>query len=404
MEPHDSASRPAAIADQLLAGRTRGLASSAIRDLLALTSRADVISLAGGLPDAGALPAAWLREAAQAVLSDAGPAALQYSTTEGHEPLRRLLAGWESDWCGRPVGTDDVLVTHGSQQALTLLATTLVDPGDVVVVDDPAYLGALQVLRLHGARLVGVPHDALGMRTDLLAEQLRHGLRPKLVYTTATYANPGGTTLAADRRAELAALADRHGFVVVEDDAYRRLSFADPPPPPVAASSGAVVRLGSFSKVLSPGLRVGWVVAPEPLRTALVRAKQAADLHTSTFAQLVVTAMAGDEKRFAAHVETVRKRYARRAAVFVAALDRAFGDRLTVTAPAGGMFVWATFTDATDTTALLPAALEAGVAYVPGSAFAVETPWPRSLRLCFASYDDDVLTAGVQRLARAAGG
>jgi 2-aminoadipate transaminase len=292
---YESSNAGAVWQDGLLAQRARGMTSSVIRDLLELTARPEVISLAGGLPDEAALPAEWLRGCADELLSSEGPGLLQYSTTEGDPQLRELIATWETRWCGRPVSADDVLVTSGSQQALDLLAKVIIDPRDVVVTTDPAYLGALQALQLFQPRLVGIPEDADGMRVDLLADALSAGLAPKLVYLTPTFANPSGTTMPSERRAELAALADRYGFVVAEDDAYRQLFFGSEPPAPIASHSDRVVRLGSFSKVLGPGLRVGWIVAPPDLRSALVRAKQATDLHTSTFAQRLLHAAAGNQ-------------------------------------------------------------------------------------------------------------
>ena len=392
--------------DSLLARRVRGMESSVIRDLLALTARPEVISLAGGLPDAAALPAAWLRECADQLLLEAGPAVLQYSTTEGDPQLRTLIAQWESAWCGRPISADDVLVTSGSQQALDLLAKVLVDPGDVVVTTDPAYLGALQALHLFEPRLVGIEEDVDGMRVDLLADALAAGLRPKLVYLTPTFANPSGTTMPAARRKELAALADHYGFVILEDDAYRQLYFAGPPPAPIASSSDRVVRLGSFSKVLGPGLRVGWVVAPPAIRDALIRAKQATDLHTSTFTQRLLHAAAKDGPRLAEHLGRTRAMYAERATALTDALRAGFGDRLELATPQGGMFCWVRLVDGTSPDTLLAAALTRHVAFIPGSAFAVDRVSPlastaQGARMCFATSPPELLREAVDRLVLA---
>jgi 2-aminoadipate transaminase len=401
---YESASAGAAWQDGLLAQRARGMTSSVIRDLLQLTARPEVISLAGGLPDEAALPADWVRECANALLATEGPALLQYSTTEGDPQLRELIASWESRWCGRPVSADDVLVTSGSQQALDLLAKVLIDRGDVVVTTDPAYLGALQALQLFQPRLVGIPEDTGGMRVDLLADALAAGLAPKLVYLTPTFANPSGTTMPADRRAHLAALADQYGFVVAEDDAYRQLYFGTEPPPPIASHSDRVVRLGSFSKVLGPGLRVGWIVAPPELRSAFVRAKQATDLHTSTFAQRILHAAAGNQPILDAHLASTRERYAERAQALVGGLRTGFGDRIEVADPKGGMFCWTTFVDGTDPAELLAEALPRGVAFIPGNAFAVpgvdgsSGTSSRGARMCFATSAPDVLREAVARL------
>jgi 2-aminoadipate transaminase len=389
----------------LLASRVTGMESSVIRDLLALTSQPDVISLAGGLPDVGALPVEWLRECANEILA-AGPSVLQYSTTEGEPALRALIAEWESGWCGRLVDPDDVLVTSGSQQALDLLAKALVDPGDVVVTTDPAYLGALQALHVFQPQLIGIPEDEDGMPVEQLAARLADGLRPKLVYLTPTFANPSGTTMPSHRRQQLAALADRYGFVVVEDDAYRQLHFDTPAPAPIGASSDRVVRLGSFSKVLSPGLRVGWVVAQPFIRDALVRAKQATDLHTSTFTQRLLHAAAQDGPRLEAHLKQTRATYGERAEALVWALREGFGDRISVPAPRGGMFCWVRFLDGTSPDELLAAALERKVAFIPGSAFTVDRAdepdgTRRGARMCFATSPPDQLREAVRRLVEA---
>jgi 2-aminoadipate transaminase len=396
-----------------LSQRASAMTSSVIRDLLALTARDDVISLAGGLPAESALPAAWLRECADELLAADGPTLLQYSTTEGEPLLRELIARWESEWCGRPVSADDVLITSGSQQALDLLAKVLIDPGNIVATSDPAYLGALQAMSLFQPRTIGVAEDAFGLRVDVLAEALQKGLRPTLVYVTATFANPSGTTMPAARRQLLADLAETYGFLVVEDDAYRQLWFDAPPPPPIAALTDRVIRLGSFSKVLGPGLRVGWIIAPPPLRAALVRAKQATDLHTSTFTQRLLHAAASDVPRMQQHVSQTRALYAQRAACLTGALQAGFGDRIELAAPSGGMFCWLTFRDGTKPADLLMAALERGVAFIPGGAFAPpETlaappePAGRSAsgaRLCFATSPPQLLREAVDRLLIAAG-
>jgi len=386
-------------AASLLSPSATRVTSSAIRELLAVTARPDVISLAGGLPDERALPSDWLAECAATVLT--GPGCLQYSTTEGDPALRSSIARWETAWTGRPTSADDVLITTGSQQALDLLCRTLLEPGDRVVVEDPAYVGAVQALRAAGAVLDVVAQDREGMRTEELAARLAAGLRPKLVYVTPTFHNPAGSTMPEHRRRHLAALADRYGFLIVEDDAYRRLGFGGAPPAPVAAYTERAARLGTFSKILSPGLRVGWLTAPRPVLSAVTRAKQAADLHTSTLAQALVREASADEARLDAHVDRIRTVYRSRAAHLSGALQAEFGARLAASPPAGGMFTWAWFTDGTDTDTLLAKALAQGVAFVPGRAFSVVGEQRNALRLCFASVPEPALTQGVRRLRRA---
>ncbi|GAB2566610.1 aminotransferase-like domain-containing protein [Nocardia heshunensis] len=382
-----------------LARRLDGLQSSAIRDLLKLTSRADIISLAGGLPDAELMPRDRIAAAADAALSDRSR--LQYTESPGWGPLREVLAARESGRTGRPVPVDEIFVTHGSQQALSLLSEVLLDPGALVVVEDPAYVGALQVFRAAGARIVAVPLDSDGMRVDMLRELLAAGERPAVVHTVSNFHNPGGVTLSPDRRRELAALAEQYGFWILEDDPYGELWFDRPSPAPVATYSPFVIRLSSASKILAPSLRAGWMIAPQPVCRAVELLKQGADLCGSALTQQITADLLADTDWLAAHVDTVRQVYGDRARALVDAVRSRFGDNVTCTDAAGGMFVWADFTDGTDTDALLPHALDAGVAYVPGNAFAVSTDYTRSMRLCFTTSDAATLTEAVDRLAKA---
>ncbi|MGW5315232.1 aminotransferase-like domain-containing protein [Nocardia thailandica] len=382
-----------------LAGKLAGLQSSAIRDLLKLTARAEVISLAGGLPDAALMPRERIAAAAAAALTDRG--VLQYTESPGWSPLREVLAARESARIGRDVPVGEVFVTHGSQQALSLLGEVLLDPGALVVVEDPAYVGALQVFRAAGARIRAVPLDDEGLRLDLLEELLAAGERPALVHTVSNFHNPGGVTMSSARRARLAELADRHGFWVIEDDPYGELWFDAPAPAPVAAYSPRIIRLSSVSKILAPTLRVGWMTAPDEVCRAVELLKQGADLCGSALTQQIATELLADGDWLAAHVEGVRGAYATRAKALVGAVRETFGDRLRITDATGGMFVWGTFTDGTDTTALLTAALAAGVAYVPGSAFAVEGGHESAMRLCFTTSDEQTLRTAVARLAAA---
>ncbi|WP_328412762.1 aminotransferase-like domain-containing protein [Nocardia sp. NBC_00403] len=382
-----------------LAGKLGSLQSSAIRDLLKLTTRADVIGLAGGLPDAALMPRERIAAAAETALSDSS--CLQYTESPGWAPLRAVLAERESARLGRVVPVDEVFVTHGSQQALSLLAEVLLDPGALVIVEDPAYVGALQVFRAAGARIIAVPLDAEGMRVDVLAELLGRGERPAFVHTVSNFHNPGGVTMSRQRRRELAELADAHGFWVIEDDPYGELWFDSPAPEPVATYSGNVIRLSSASKILSPSLRVGWMVAPDQVCRGVELLKQGADLCGSALTQQIAAELLADETWLTAHVDNVRTAYGTRAKALVHAVRNRFGDRIVCTDATGGMFVWADFTDDTDTQALLPRALAEGVAYVPGSAFAVDGGYRNSMRMCFATSDATTLTEAIDRLARA---
>lgn len=368
--------------------------SSAIRDLLEITERPEVISLAGGLPSPAAFPVAELAEASAAVLAADPTGALQYGPTEGYRPLRT----WIAERQGCAVG--EVLVTNGSQQALELLARATLDPGDVVALADPGYIGAIQAFKAAGAELAAVPSDGDGLRVDLLAERLDAGLRPTLVYVVANFDNPSGHTLSADRRIALAALADRHGFWVVDDDPYGSLRWAGTPGVPLRSLTDRTIWLGSTSKVLCPGLRIGWAVAPPALLRSLTLLKQAADLHTGSLAQRLAHHVLVRPGFLEAHLEGLRARYQGQADVLVGALRDRLGDRLAFHAPEGGMFVWGELADpAIDTADLLPRAVEAGVAYVPGAAFSVADPHRSSLRMSFATGRPDELVEAVDRLA-----
>jgi 2-aminoadipate transaminase len=382
-----------------LSTRLRDVRGSAIRDLLALTARPEVISLAGGLPGTDLLPRERIATALAAAVAD--PAAVQYGETAGLRPLREVLAEHEAGRLGRPVAPTDVVVTSGSQQALDLVARALLDPGDPVVVEDPVYVGALQVFQAAGAALHAVPVDAGGMAVEVLADRLAAGLRPRLVHTVSSFHNPRGATLSAPRRARLAALAERYGFLVVEDDPYGLLSFDGPPPAPVAAHGDRVVRLGSASKVLAPALRVGWLTGPAPLCAAVERLKQSTDLCTSSLTQLVTADLLADHAWFAAHLDQLRAALRERAAALTGAVRAVFADAATCSVPTGGMFCWLEFTDGTRPADLLPAALDHGVGYVPGTAFAVGQDLSAAARLCFASNPAGELHTAVERLGAA---
>jgi 2-aminoadipate transaminase len=379
-----------------LARRVADVRGSAIRDLLTLTARPEVISLAGGLPAADLLPRERIAVAAGRALAD--PAAVQYAETAGIAPLRETLAAHETARCGRTVGPADVVVTSGSQQALDLLARALLDPGDPVVVEDPAYVGALQVFQAAGADLVGVPLDADGMRVDVLADRLAAGLRPRLVHTVSSFHNPRGVTLAPDRRRALAALADRYGFLVVEDDPYGLLAFDGAPAQPVAAHGDRVLRLGSASKIVAPALRVGWLTGPPVVTAAVERLKQGTDLCGSSLTQAIAAELLADTAWLDAHLTTTRAVTAARARAFTAAAADRLPD-VTCTTPTGGMFCWLQFPPGVDTSELLSRALTAGVGFVPGAAFAVHADQTRAARCCYASVDEATLVEAVARLA-----
>jgi 2-aminoadipate transaminase len=378
-----------------LANRSTLLVSSAIRDLLHLAERPEVLSLAGGLPDGSTFPVERIAEATTRALAFPGrygATALQYGPSEGLTTFREWIAAGSLLHDGHGA-IEATLVTTGSQQALDLLGRVLVDPGDVVVVEDPLYLGARQVLTAAGAHLVGVAVDHDGMDVDALEDRLRCGLRPRLVYTVPNFQNPTGAVLAVDRRERLAALALRYGFVIIEDDPYTALAFSSERHPSIARfAPDHVVTLGSASKVLAPGLRIGWLQAAPWIHRSLVLAKQSSDLHTPCLDQLVALDLLSDTPFLVDHVSRLRATYATKAAV----LHEALGAEFRTTKPRGGMFLWGHA--ARDTQAELARAIDAGVAYVPGTAFAVDRDRSRALRLSYASLSPVELRDAAARL------
>ncbi|MEU0107887.1 PLP-dependent aminotransferase family protein [Streptomyces sp. NPDC006251] len=381
-----------------LAARARSVGGSPVRDILAVTARPEVINFAGGLPAPELFDAEAIAAAYQAVLTETPGRALQYSTTEGEPGLRAALAG-RTTARGLPTGPDDLLVTTGSQQALSLLATALLEPGDTVLVENPCYLAALQAFGFTGARVVPVPGDGHGLDPEAL-EELVVRERPKLLYTVPTFQNPTGRTLPADRRAAVAAVAARCGLWIVEDDPYGELRYDGDRVPWIAAHPGAedrTVLLGSFSKVMAPGLRLGWLRAPGELRRACAVAKQAADLHTPTVNQLAAARYLADSD-LDAHVARVARVYRERRDAMLAGLPGALPQGSVWNRPEGGMFLWASLPEPYDTTALLPRVVRHDVAYVPGAPFYAGPPDRTTLRLCFVTQTPEEIGEGLRRL------
>ncbi|MFJ9470554.1 aminotransferase-like domain-containing protein [Streptomyces caniferus] len=384
-----------------LAARVARTGSSPVRDILALTARPEVISFAGGLPAPELFDAAGIAAAFRHVLAEEPMRALQYSTSEGDPALRAAVAA-RTTARGLPTVADDLLVTTGSQQGLTLLATALLEPGDVVLVEDPCYLAALQTFSFTGARVVPVPTDDEGLDPAAL-DEITARERPKLLYLVPTFQNPTGRTLSAERRAAVAEVAARRGLWIAEDDPYGELRFEGEPVPWVASFPGAedrTVLLGSFSKVMAPGLRLGWLRAPAALRRACVIAKQAADLHTSTIDQAAAArylAVADLD----AHLRRVRDAYRARRDALVDGLPTALPEGSRWNRPAGGMFVWATLPEGYDATALLPEVVRHDVAYVPGAPFFAGPPDATAVRLSFVTHAPEEIREGLGRLRKA---
>jgi DNA-binding transcriptional MocR family regulator len=371
-----------------------------IADLLAMTERRDLISFAIGLPAPELLPLEIVGELTAEILRDSGPAPLLHAPTEGYTPLRGTLARWLASR-GIHAGPSEVLVVSGSQQGLDLLARVFLDPGDAVVIEEPSYIGALQAFRGAQARLLGVPVDGEGMRTDVLASVLEHH-RPKFIYTLPTFQNPSGAVMSLERRRHLLELAARWGVPVVEDDPYSELRYDGDALPSLKAldEQDLVVYLSTFSKVLLPGLRVGYMVAPPVVLRQLVLTKQSADLHTNSFGQYLLERLVRDG-HFADHIDRLKIAYRRRRDLMVSALDREEALSLEVPVPPGGFYIWCGIPDGVEQSALMAHAIARGVTFLPGRAcFAAEPP-ANAVRLNFTHCAEEEITVGIERLREA---
>lgn len=394
--------------DQRYAQRTQQMQSSLIREILKLTQVAGLISFAGGLPAPDVFPIEEVEMACSKVLEENGPQALQYSPTEGYVPLREYLME-RMKRQGVVAGLDNIQITSGAQQALDLIGKIFINPGDKIVVENPTYLGAIQAWRAYGAEFIPVPSDENGMRTDQLTEALRCG--PKFIYTLPNFQNPTGVTLTMERRRELVRLADHFGVPIVEDDPYGELRYEGESIPSVLALDmeyrgmldeeccGNVIYLGTFSKILAPGFRLAWVVAPPTVVKKLVQGKQGVDLHTSTFNQMIAYEVSRGgfiEK----HAELIRDVYGHRRKIMLDALDEHFPSNTKWTRPMGGMFLWASLPDDVDTYEMLPQAVEKMVAYVPGGPFHVNGGGKNTMRLNFSNANPENIQKGIQSLGK----
>jgi 2-aminoadipate transaminase len=407
-----AAARAATLWTDRFAQRTGRMTSSAIRELLKLVEDPEMISFAGGMPAPELFPREELAQATIRVLEEQSHLALQYGATEGCRPLRELLVRHMARY-GIEVGTENVLVTTGSQQALDLVGKLLLNPGDRVAVEEPTYLGALQAFTAYQAEYLPVPIDDDGMRVDLLEEALRAA--PKFVYVLPNFQNPGGVTLSLPRRRRLVELAAHYGTPIVEDDPYGQLRYEGTHLPPLVKLDadlhagngagrfrGAVLYLGTLSKTLAPGLRIGWVVAPAEVVARLAQMKQGADLHTSTFAQMVAyeTARGGFLDR---HVRRLREAYRARRDAMLDALARHFPPGVRWTRPQGGLFLWVTLPSPLDAATVLADALAAKVAFVPGSSFHPRGGGAATMRLNFSYCAPEVIEEGIRRLGAVLG-
>jgi 2-aminoadipate transaminase len=384
--------------DARLARRTHSLGGGEITAILALAGATDVITFSGGFPDPATFPTGVLADiAARLITQDAG-VALQYAATEGLASVRDYLSGRLAAREARPPEAGELMITSGGIDCMELLAKSYVDPGDVVVVEAPTYLGGIMAFRGYEADVRGVPVDGDGMRVDVLGDLLAGGLRPKIVYTIPDYQNPTGLSLSGPRRRELADLARRYGFLILEDVAYRELGFGTAAPPSLwSLAPDVVLQAGTFSKIFSPGFRMGWAAGPAGIISRLVVAKQNSDQCAGALSQRLMEEY-GRSGELDRQVVRSRALYARRAALMADALTAHMPAGTTWTTPDGGFYIWVTAPDGVDTAALSAAALARKVAYVPGRPFYPDDNGARQIRLCYSRAADDLIDEGVRRI------
>ncbi len=387
------------------ANRTQRMGSSIIRELLKWTEQPDIISFAGGLPAPEVFPVEEFKKACNTVLDEFGAQALQYSTTEGYRPLREMIARHTTRF-GIDITPDNILITSGSQQALDFIGRVFINQGDHIVCESPTYLGALQAWNAYGAQYVSVPSDENGMIVDELEKALRVG--PKFIYILPNFQNPAGSTLSLERRKRLVELADQYGVPIIEDDPYGQLRYEGEHLVSVVTLdsqyrgdngtyTGNVIYLSTFSKLLAPGIRLAWVVAPQQVIRKLVMAKQAADLHTATFNQIVAYEV-GKGGFLDEHVKFICATYKERRDIMLETMDEVFPPEVHWTHPQGGMFLWGILPQGMDAAEVLKVAVEKKVAFVPGGSFHPNGGGENTMRLNFSFSSPEVIREGITRL------
>ncbi|MEN4010901.1 MAG: PLP-dependent aminotransferase family protein [Chloroflexota bacterium] len=391
--------------DHRYAQRTQRMKASAIRELLKITELPDVISFAGGLPAPEVFPIKEFKEACIRVLENQGAFALQYGATEGFLPLREMIARHTTRY-GIQISPDNVMITSGSQQALDLIGKVFINNGDRILVESPTYLGALQAWNTYGAEYITVRTDDNGMVTQDIEEALRAG--PKFIYVLPNFQNPMGVTMSMERRENLVEMADRYGVPIVEDDPYGQLRFEGKHLPALEVLdahtrvqnghyTGNVIYLSTFSKILAPGIRLAWIIAPPEVIRKLVLAKQGADLHTATFNQVVAYEV-GRHGFLDQHVKTICEVYRERRDVMFDALEEHMPEGISWTRPEGGLFLWLRMPEQCDATQLFPAAVKNKVAYVPGESFHPNGGGKNTMRLNFSYSAPEKINEGIARL------
>lgn len=389
--------------DALFSERAKGFKSSAIRELLKLVDQPDVISFGGGLPDPSFFPTEKIEECIHVVLKSKAGLALQYGTTEGVPAFRAFLAE-SAKQQGIECRAENVIVTASSQQALDLVAKALLDPGDVVFVEAPSYLGALQAFAAFQAHMVTVPMDDEGMRTDMLESRIQamhsKGEKLKMIYTVSSFQNPAGVTLSLERRQKLLEISARYNLPIIEDSPYHDLRYEGQPIPAMASMNhnGRVIYLQTFSKILSPGIRLGWIIGPEDFVRKVALAKQATDLCTSPFIQYIALEFCG-RGYLAPHIGFLKQEYKKKKDGMLDALQEFFPAEVHWTKPEGGLFLWVELPKGIDTTEMLPEALAAKVAYVGGTGFFPDGEGENCMRLNFSFSTPEMNREGIRRLA-----
>mgnify|MGYP000886295157 FL=1 len=389
------------------AQRTQRMKASAIRELLKLTEQPDVISFAGGLPAPDVFPVDEFKRACNYVLDHHGAQALQYGTTDGYIPLREMIAR-HTNRLGIGVSVENIMITSGSQQALDLLGKIFINHGDRILVENPTYLGAIQAWNAYGAEYIPVALDDDGMDTRVVEDALRKG--PKFIYVLPNFQNPTGVTLSMERRRQLIKLADQYGVPIIEDDPYGQLRYEGDNLPPVElldsqmrdktnAYTGNVIYLSTFSKILAPGIRLAWVIAPVEVINKLILAKQGADLHTSTFNQIVAHEV-GQHGYLDRHVKIIQDTYRERRNVMIESLEEHMPNGVSWTNPQGGLFLWVTVPETLNTIEIFKDAVAQKVAYVPGENFYACGGGSNTMRLNFSSTQPDLINEGIARLGK----
>lgn len=388
--------------EYLFSDHFRNLAPSAIREILKNSSDPSTIAFAAGNPNAASFPLPDIRRLTADILEKNGPAALQYGTTEGYPPLRQAVLARQKAKSGVGRDGDNILITTGGQQGLELTCRVLCNPGDTVLCEDPSFIGALNAYRGVGARVVGVPLEKDGMDIDVLARKLETEPNVRMIYVIPNFQNPAGICTSEEKRRAIYALAKKHGVIILEDNPYGELRFSGKEIPNIKSmdEDGIVVYCSSFSKLLSSGMRVGFVIAPEAILSKMVVAKQTEDVHTNLLFQMLCHRFL-TECDFDAHVEKIRALYRGKSAIMMREMDASFPEGATHTTPEGGLFLWCTLPDGIELLPFVRAAMAKKVAVVPGTAFATDSEQytARSFRVTYATPTDEQLVTGVRILA-----